>query len=156
MISVRIKGADELRRKLQDPVLADAALRPGFAQAAIIVEGQAKRKVHFITGKLQSSIGHVIEGRGWDLLARVGPQPGHDAPRLTARLGVPGARSFGKVHPQRRRAVNRGDPREYGWWEEKGNRYRPGHPFLEPALTDNLGRIKGVIAAAVQRALSRF
>jgi len=144
-IDVRLRGDDELRRRLSDPGLAELVLRPGLRDAALMVQAQAQRKVHIITSKLQRSLGYVIEGHGWSLLARIGPRPGFDQPQRGR------SRATGK-RPQ----INRGDPREYGWWEEHGNRWRPAHPFLVPALTDNIYRIRAVMAAALQRALARF
>lgn len=144
MASVTLRGFDELERRLGN-IDADQPLREGFTRAAIIVEGDAKRNVHRITGKLQGSLGHVIEGRGFDLRARVGPQPDTSPRRysrsMTARWKRP------------RDGVNRGDPRRYARHEELGTRHRPGHPFLIPALTSNVERIRRVIAAALERAL---
>jgi len=134
---------DSLRRKL-DPGQFDDAIRPAFRAAAILVESDAKRGVHRITGKLQGSLGNVIEGSGFDTKARIGPQPGMGQPRKYSR-------SQTGRWKKPRDGTNRGDPRKYGQWEEEGTRYRAGHPFLVPALLRNAGRIRGLVAEAIRR-----
>lgn len=146
--SITIKGAAELSRALTDQGLLDDLLRPGFEKASVIVQGDAVRNVHKVTRKLAGSLGHVLEGRGANLQARIGPQPGLDQPRgytesQTSRWKKP------------RRGVNRGDPRVYAEFEEQGTRHRPGHPFLVPALTDNIDRIGNVIVDEAERAMER-
>ena len=141
--SVTIRGLDGLRRKL-DPSQVDDALRPAFRAAAILVESDAKRGVHRVTGKLQGSLGHTIEGTGFDTRARVGPQPGLGQPRHYSRSQT------GRWQKPRD-GSNRGDPRTYGRYEELGTRYRPGHPFLVPALNRNTDRIRALIGEAIRR-----
>lgn len=148
-IHVTVKGAAELAAKLSDGDLLDSLLRPGFTKAAVIVEGSAKTNVHRVTGKLQGSLGHKLQGRGASLEARIGPQPGLGQPRKytesdTARWQKP------------RAGRNKGNPQEYAVFEEKGTRYRPAHPFLEPAVDSNRGRIEDVIASEAERAASRL
>lgn len=148
-ISVRVIGASALAAALTDGNLVDALLRPGFKAAAVIVEGAARGKVHRVTGKLQGSLGEFIAGHGSDIEAHIGPQPG---------LGQPRGYSAGQTSRWQtpRKGRNTGDPTVYGVFEEKGTRYREGHPFLEPALTDNLGRIEDVIASEAQAGLERL
>lgn len=138
---------DALTRSLS-PVRVGDALRPAFERAAIIVESDAKRRVHRVTGKLQGSLGHKITGSGLGTVAHVGTQPGMGQPRhysrsQTARWRKP------------RDGTNRGDPRDYGLYEELGTRYREGHPFLVPSLEENTERIAGEIGAAIERTIGR-
>ena len=143
MPSVTIRGLDQLRRKL-DPDGLDEALRPAFRDAGILVESEAKRGVHRVTGKLQGSLGSVVEGHGMGIRARIGPQPGMGQPRAYS------AAQTGRWQKPRA-GRNRGDPRVYGRFEELGTRYRAGHPYLVPALTRNTSRIRALIGAAVMR-----
>jgi len=145
-LRVQIKGARELASKLGDGGLIDRILRPGFEQAAVIVEGAATENAHRVTGKLQGSLGYFIDGFGAGLEAHIGPQPGMGQPARytkadTAHWKTP------------RNGVNTGDPTEYGRYEEEGTRYRGGHPFLEPALDDNIGQIEDAIEQAARRVL---
>jgi HK97 gp10 family phage protein len=147
-ISVRINGIEALTRGLGEGL--DAAIRPAFKIAAVIVEGSARSKVHKVTRKLATSISHRIEGQGLDISAHIGPQQGS---------GNLGARSYSVSDTQAwktpRAGRNTGDPTVYGKFEEEGTRYRKAHPFLEPALTENVGRITNGIAAEISRALER-
>lgn len=143
---VTIRGAKELARKLGDGNMLDRILRPGFEQAAVIVEGAATDNAHRVTGKLQRAIGSYVEGRGASLAAHIGPQPGMAAPARytkadTAHWKTP------------RNGVNTGDPTEYGRYEEEGTSTHEPHPFLEPALSDNVGRIEDAIERAAERVL---
>lgn len=149
IISVRVIGASALAAALTDGDLVDALLRPGFEQAAVIVEGAAKGNAHRVTGKLQGSLGQFIDGHGADIAAHIGPQPGLGQPR-----GYSASQTSRWKKPRQGR--NTGDPTVYGLFEEKGTRYREGHPFLEPALTDNLGRIEDVITAGAQAGIDRM
>lgn len=144
-IKVTIKGARQLAQALGDDGLLDKALRPGFQKSAVVVEGSARAKVHTVTRKLQGSLGHELTGRGASLEAHIGPQPGLGQPRGytesdTGRWKKP------------RKGRNKGDPQVYGPFEEEGTRYRPPHPFLEPALDENVGRIEDLILDSVDRA----
>lgn len=143
---VVIRGARELASRIADPGLLDALLRPGFEDAAIIVEGDAKTNAHRVTGKLQGSIGHYIEGHGASLAAHIGPQPG---------LGQPAAYTAAESSrwQKPRRGRNTGDPQVYARFEEEGTRYREAHPFLEPALMDNRDRVDEAIAVGIERVL---
>ena len=147
-ISVRINGIKELTAALKDGI--DPALRPAFTKAAVIVEGAARANVHTVTRKLQTSLSHRIEGQGLGIEAHIGPQEG------SANLG---ARGYSKAQTSRwkkpRKGRNTGDPTVYGKFEEEGTRYRPGHPFLEPALTGNVERIESLIASEIDAALNR-
>ena len=144
-IKVTIKGARELARSLDDDGFLDRALRPGFQKSAVGVEGAARGKVHTVTRKLQGSLGHELMGRGASLEAHIGPQPGLGQPRGysesdTGRWKKP------------RKGRNKGDPQIYGQFEEEGTRYRPAHPFLEPALDENVGRIEDLIIDSIDAA----
>ena len=146
-VRVEVRGAKELASALRDPDLLDRILRPAFRDAAVIVEGDAKANAHRVTGKLQGSLGFVIDGRGKDLEARVGHQPGRGQPAkydrsMTSRWRKP------------RSGSNTGDPREYAVFEERGTRYREGHPYLEPALTENLDRIENAMEDAVNATMN--
>ena len=146
-IRIRVNGLERLERAVGGDLLDDL-LRPGFAKSAVVVEGAWKDKVHRVTGKYQQSIGHHLDGRGASLAAHVGPQPGLGQPRhytegMTSRWKKP------------RKGRNTGDPQDYAQFEEQGTRYREGHPFLEPALTDNLGQIEDIIEREANAALGR-
>lgn len=144
--SVTIKGAKELARKLGDGDLLDRMLRPGFEQAAVIVEGAATDNAHRVTGKLQRSIGSYLDGHGVTLEAHIGPQPGMGAPAAYTKADT----SHWKTP---RNGVNTGDPQEYGRYEEEGTRFHEPHPFLEPALDENVERIEDAIERSAERAL---
>lgn len=147
MARVVVKGAKELAAALSDPALFDRILRPGFEKAAVIIVDDAKGKVHRVTGKLGRSLGARVEGRGRDLTGIAGVQPGRGQP-------APYDRSSTSAWKRPRSGTNTGDPREYGFYEEHGTRHRPGHPFLEPALNDNLGRIENVIGEEAERVIA--
>ena len=149
-LNVKINGIEHLTAALRDGHLLDAALRPAFTKAAVIVEGAARANVHTVTRKLQTSLSHRIEGQGLGIEAHIGPQEGS---------GNLGARGYTESQTSRwqkpRKGKNKGDPTVYGKFEEEGTRYRPGHPFLGPALTDNVGQIEHVIASEINAALNR-
>jgi len=144
-IRVQIKGIEQLKAKLSGDLL-DRALRPGFEKAGAIVEGAATDNAHRVTGKLQRSLGYYVDGHGAGIETHVGPQPG-----LTQSASY----SVGDTSrwKQPRSGTNKGDPAEYGLYEEKGTRYREGHPFLEPALDENVGQIEDVIGREIEKAL---
>ena len=148
-IKVTVKGAREIARSLGDDGFLDKALRPGFQKSAVVVEGAARGKVHTVTRKLQGSLGYDLIGHGAGLEAHIGPQPGLGQPRGysvsdTSRWKTP------------RAGRNKGDPQVYAQFEEEGTRYRPAHAFLEPALTDNEGRIEDLIGRSVDDAINGF
>lgn len=141
-IRVQVRGLRELAAKLGDGDLLDRILRPGFERAAVIVEGAATENAHRVTGKLQGSLGYFMEGHGAGLEAHIGPQPGMGAPARYSKADT--------AHWKTPRdGVNKGDPTEYGRYEEEGTSSREGHPFLEPALNDNIGQIEDTIERAV-------
>ncbi|MDP3972494.1 MAG: hypothetical protein Q8P61_06260 [Candidatus Nanopelagicales bacterium] len=148
-IKVTVKGARELARTFGDDGLIDRMLRPGFKKSAVVVEGSARGKVHTVTRKLQGSLGHELQGKGASLEAHIGPQPG---------LGQ--SRGYSESDTSRwkkpRRGKNKGDPQTYAPFEEERTRYRPAHPFLEPALTENEGRIEDLILQSVDDAIAGF
>lgn len=148
-IKVTVKGARELARSLGDDGFLDRALRPGFQKSAVVVEGSARGKVHTVTRKLQGSLGHELLGRGAGLEAHIGPQPGLGQPR-----GYSESDTGRWKRPSKGR--NKGDPQVYAQFEEEGTRYRPAHPFLEPALTENEGRIEDLILQSVDEAIAGF
>ena len=146
-IRIEVKGARQLARAFGDDSFLDRALRPGFQKSAVVIEGSARGKVHTVTRKLQGSLGHELQGRGASLEAHIGPQPGLGQPRGysasdTARWKKP------------RAGRNKGDPQTYAPFEEEGTRYRPAHPFLEPALDENEGRIEDLILSSVDAAIN--
>ena len=148
MISVKINGIAELTKGLGDGL--DAALRPAFKVAAVIVEGSARGKVHKVTRKLVTSISHRLDGQGMGIEAHIGPQEG------SQNLGARGYTASQTSHWKKpRKGKNTGDPTVYGKFEEEGTRYRAGHPFLEPALTENVDRITNGIASEIGKALER-
>lgn len=165
-ISVRIKGIDALKSRLAPGDIA-AALRKGLLAGAAVVETAAKRGVHspdnpfvgkagrdIATGKLQSSLGiGNIEGSGLGLSVRVGHPHG--------RAGLPGGtfsrstdtgrrtRSGGIIPGRTGGRRNKGDVTVYGKIEEKR------HPFLEPAVRDNVDDIVSAIEEPITRVLVR-
>ena len=149
-INVKINGIGHLTAALRDGHLLDPALRPAFTKAAVIVEGAARRNVHTVTRKLQTSLSHRIEGQGLGIEAHIGPQRG------SVNLGSRGYTEAQTGHWKKpRKGKNTGDPAVYGKFEEEGTRHRAGHPFLEPALTDNVGQIENVIASEISAVLDR-
>jgi HK97 gp10 family phage protein len=144
--SIQVKGAKELANALADGDLIDRILRPGFEIAAVIVKGSAKGTVHRVTGKLQGSLGSFIEGQGRSIEAHIGPQPGMSQ---SARYTTSDTSSWRRP----RAGTNKGDPQVYAEYEEGGTRYRPGHPFLEPALSNNIDQIENVINDEAEHAL---
>jgi hypothetical protein len=147
-LSITVTGLDHLIRELEAPDLLDDLLRPGMTKAGVIVEGAWKGKAHRVTGKYQGSIGNEVTGRGADIAARIGPQPG---------LGQP--RHYTKAQTSRwkkpRDGVNTGDPQVYAEYEDQGTRNRPGHPAAEPALSENTGRIGQAITDGAQAVMER-
>ena len=145
-IRIHVTGIDEAFHKL-DAKNKGPILRKAFHTAGVIVEGAARTNVHKITRKLAQSLDVRMTGSGMTTAAHIGPL-----------RQMPGARGFSKnmtsqeaFHKWKRphKGVNSGDPRIYGKFEEEGTDYRAGHPFLVPALTDNIGRIKAVISSAI-------
>lgn len=144
-LKVTVKGARELARELGDDGLLDRALRPGFQKSAVVVEGAARGKVHTVTRKLQGSLGYEMTGRGAGLEAHIGPQPGLGQPR--------GYSESDTSHWKKPRSGrNKGDPQVYGRFEEEGTKYRPAHPYLEPALDENVDRIERLILESIDKA----
>ena len=148
-IKVTVKGARELARALGDDGLLDRALRPGFQKSSVVVEGAARSKVHTVTRKLQGSLGYEMTGHGASLESHIGPQPGLGQPRGYSESDTSRWR-------QPRKGRNKGDPQTYAPFEEEGTRYRPAHPFLEPALTENESRIEDLILRSVDEAFDRL
>lgn len=154
-ISVSIRGLDRLLAQVKDGLGVETGFELGIRRSAIIVEADAKGNVHKITRKLHDSTGHDITGSGLDTEGVIGPRPGFGAPR----------------------AGNRADPRDYARVEEEGfsgtqfvrahqrkggtvrahtrRVNRAAHPWLVPALTDNVGRIEKTINDAIDRELER-
>lgn len=147
-VRVKVVGLEELRRDLSDPGLLDAALRPGFEKAGVVVEGAWKDKAHEVTRKYKGSLGHELTGRGADLQAVIGPQPGTGQAR-----GYTKAQTGHWKKP--RSGKNKGDPQVYAIYEDQGTRYRPGHPAAEPALLDNADRVERFINDGVNAALEK-
>lgn len=142
-ISIQVKGIKEITRSLGGDL--DRVLRPAFQKSAVLIEGSARGKVHTVTRKLQGSLGYELSGHGAGLSARIGSQPGLGQPRGysesdTSRWKKP------------RKGKNKGDPQVYAEFEELGTRYRPAHPFLEPALDTNLDHVVDIIEDAFGRA----
>lgn len=130
---VTIVGLDELQRKMRasDAALA-RALGPGLQAGAQVVSRDAKHRVPVWTGKLQRSLGPgKVEGSGKDQLIRVGIRPGFGAPSR--------GRSIKGQSRKAREAMpwNRGEPRVYGPFVERGTRRMHARPYLVPALTEN-------------------
>lgn len=163
-LTVEIKGFEALRRRAQDGFGVASGVELGIRRASAFVEAEAKRKVHKQSRKLHDSTGTNITGSGLDTEGHVGPQPGYGAPRgYTASVG-PGQRieiggyafhDTSRAKKRKVRRVNRGDPTEYGRYEEEGTRYRPGHPWLVPSLQNNVQRIHNIVNRAVSAALRK-
>lgn len=141
-VSVTIEGLDVLERQFASfPAEAARATEAGLLAAAVIVEADAKRRVHSDsnpwsgsrnpyyrppTGKLQSTISTGrVEGSGINKQVSIG---------LVSRGG-----SFGRSYRTKSGKTgsyrNSGDVQVYGPLEERR------HPFLGPALHDNLSAI---------------
>lgn len=152
---VTIVGLDELQRKLRasDAALA-RALGPGLQAGAQVVTRDAKDRVPVWTGKLQRSLGPgKVEGSGKDQVIRVGIRPGFGAPSKGRSI---------KGQTRKERAAlpwNRGEPRVYGVFVEKGTRKMRARPYLVPALTENereitrrvLERVEDVLRTIARR-----
>jgi HK97 gp10 family phage protein len=144
-LRVQIKGIPAIKARLGG-ARAAGVVPKALEKGGVIVEGAATDNVHKVTRKLAQSIGVDVQGRGWDAEAHVGPQPGLGQPRGysesdTSRWQKP------------RAGTNRGDPQEYAIFEEEGTRYRPAHPFLEPALTENEDRVVETVMNEIKRQL---
>jgi hypothetical protein len=143
-MKVEIRGVRELARDLG----ADFDMSEGFKKAGVLVEGSWKDKAHKVTRKYAGSLGSEVLGRGFDIRAEVGPQPGTGQPRGYTRSQT--------SHWKKPRAgKNTGDPQEYAVFEDQGTKYRPGHPAAEPALAENEDRIAEVIARDIEQQLAR-
>ena len=143
MLRIQVRGAREIASALSDEKIIDDILRPAFKEASVIIEGAARDQVHVVTRKLMGSLGHQISGRGSDLEARIGPQPGLAAPRQYQR-------SETGRWKKPRRGWNKGDPQEYATFEEHV------HPFLEPALDENIDRIENAVERSAERRLRQI
>jgi hypothetical protein len=153
---VNVLNTGPLKRAMAEGVSGNV-LRPAFTAGAVIVEAQAKRDVHQVSGKLHDSTGTEITGAGWNTEAHVGPRPGYGGPR-TGRSGAKGLRQ----NPKRR--VNRSDPRDYAaryqfgfhgddslgrHYDQHGNRY------LVEALLENEQRIVEAVATRIAASLAK-
>lgn len=149
MVSVTVKGAKELANALSDPDLLDRILRPGFDKAAVKVVSSAKADVHRVTQKLGGSIGsprdgvapYDMAGHGSSLSATIGIGPNRKQPANYTR-------SQTSRWKKPRDGTNTGDPQEYAFYEERR------HPFLEPAVMDNLDAIERLIGEEADRVMS--
>lgn len=160
--TVEVKGTQKLIREARNGFGVGPAVEKGIRKGSVIVEATAKKNVHKLSRKLHDSTGHFIEGHGLETEGHVGPRPGYGQPRSYTTMKGAGQRYevAGRVYidttrKKRRkvRAINRGDPQEYAAYEELGTRYRPPHPWLEPALTENEDRIQRAVDAAIREAL---
>jgi hypothetical protein len=157
-ITIGVNGLNELLRDAKLGFHVPEAVELGIKRASVFVEGAAKRRVHRQSRKLQASTGHNIEGSGLDTRGVVGPQPGFGAPRTytaqSQRVEI-GGYAFTDKSRRKVKRTNRGDPTVYGYWEEYGNRYREGHPWLVPSLMENEERITELVNAEVRKVLRR-
>jgi phage gpG-like protein len=71
-LSIVVKGAEELGRKLQPDKLLGAPLKRLFSRAALLVEREAKQEAPVKTGRLRSSITSKVSPETIPLWAKVG------------------------------------------------------------------------------------
>lgn len=153
---VEVLGAAKLKAALTGDI-GDAAMKSGLQAGANIVQNQAKRDVHVVSGKLHDSTLTTIEGSGWNTAAHVGPHKGYGGPRVSAS-GEKGRRA----NPSRR--VNKSDPRDYArrynlgfhgtdslgrHFDQKPNRY------LIEALQENVPAILRAVQRQFEAVLAR-
>lgn len=173
--TVTIVGLDELQRafRASDREMAKA-LHDGLAAAGQTVRKEAQDRVPYVTGKLSRAIRPgPVEGSGASQSIRVGIAPGG---------GAPSGGPSGSRNPGRR---NTSDPRIYGPVVERGSGPRvivprtakvlafpingetvfarrvnhPGtrpHPFLVPALMQNIDLVNRRVQARVEQVLRGF
>jgi hypothetical protein len=152
--TVRIENTEGLERALR--LDGDRIMRGALTAGAVIVEAQAKRDVHQVSGKLHDSTGTTVDGHGWTTAAHIGPRPGYGGPR-TSRSGPKGKAQ----NPTRR--VNRSDPRDYArrynlgfhGTDSLGRHYdqRPNRYLIE-ALHENTMRIGQAVKRRLEQLIS--
>lgn len=156
-LSVRVTGTGPLKQALTEAKDGDKMLRSGITAGALIVQNQARRDVHQVSGKLHDSTGTTVTGSGWHIEAHIGPRPGFGGPRVSAS-GAKGLRN----NPTRR--VNKSDPRDYAaryqygfhGTDSRGRKYNQSpNRYLIEAVTENLELIGRTIAARIE-AMLRF
>lgn len=154
---VTVVGGSPIKRALLSGSIGNEALRGGLTAGALIVQVQAKRDVHQVSGKLHDSTGVEITGSGWHTEAHIGPRPGYGGPRVS-RSGPKGR----AANP--RRTVNRADPRDYArrynlgfhGSDSRGRSYdQEPQRYLVEALQENLGRINNAVARRITAVLAR-
>lgn len=177
---VEIVGLDALQRAFRaTDRQMDKALHDGLQAAGLTVRKEAQDRVPYVTGKLSRAIRPgPVEGHGTAQSITVGIAPGGGSPSRGRSGGIGAA-----TNPGGRR--NEGDPQTYGPVVERGSGPRtirarngrslmftiggetlfrrsvnhPGtraHPFLVPALTENVDLISRRIFARVEAVLVGF
>ena len=139
-MDVRVEGFDELIKALNalPGLLAERVQGDGLIAAAHVARDEARQTSEFSdkTGKLRASI------RAGQRSQKVETSFGFkNVPSAAAMLtvGGPGARQAMLV--------------EYG---HGGPHPAPPHPYLEPAVVNNLARLFGVSAAAMRRSFAKL
>lgn len=174
-VVVTVVGLDELQRAFRATEREmTKAVHDGLAAAGQTVRVEAQRRVPYKTGKLSRAIRPgPVTGSGTSQSIRVGIAPGG---------GAPSGGPSGSRNPGMR---NTGDPRVYGPVVEYGSgphtiipihrralRFEVGgttvfarrvehpgtrpHPFLVPALMDNIDLVNHRVQARVEAVLRGF
>jgi len=143
MISVKIEGLDPILRTLHRyPSELDGVLRPALEAGGVVLVGAQRRTVHKVTRKLAQSVGMTIQGQGAGVEVHVGLQPGLG----TARGYTKSATSRWKTP---RDGVNRGDPQDYGKYEEAR------HPFFIKSFVEKRAEVERAVLGRASRELQR-
>lgn len=140
---VKIEGLEPVLRTLRKyPQSLDGVLRPALKAGGVVLVGEQRRAVHKVTRKLAQAIGMTERGQGANVEVHVGLQPG---------LGTP--RSYSESATSRwkkpRDGINRGDPQDYGKYEEAR------HPFFLKTFVDKRAEVERVVLARTSQELER-
>ena len=121
-MSITITGLNELIAKCNAPIHA-APIRKAFTESALDLEAKSVSLAPRLTGNLQRSILHKIDGAA--------------IPKF-AHVGMLGGGPVGK-HGQR-----------YGVYVHEGTKRMRARPFLRNALSAMAGRVQGYFDAAAR------
>lgn len=131
-----IDGLPALQRKLermQNPI----AYRAAMNKACRVVEADAKRNVHRVTGNLEASITHEVTVESGQIVGYVGSNLEY-APYEEFGTGIYAEKGNGRQNVPW--SYTDPDTGERIW--TKGNH---PHPYLRPALNNNVRRIQGIL-----------
>lgn len=149
-VSVQIVGLEKLQAGVaRGPAVLAREVRTAMEAGSLLIEGTARSLAPKDTDRLAGSITHVIGGGGVSLQSRIGPS-------VSWGIYVEQGRRPGKQPPiaaiegwARRHGVN-----PYVLARSIGRKGTRKHPFMEPAFTQNSGRVIALFEALGAKVVS--